>query len=178
MTTTKVSVRTRWQWRFCIIPMTRQKLKGTYGTGFKAPTLTELFVNNPAIGQIGNPNLKPEKPRLRLRFRAAAVQRPGPLRCNVLPQRLTDLIVNQCKVVGFVFTCTNNNVGQAETHGYEAFAAAVLNDQWKVRGDYTYTSTRDLTTNLGLLRRPAHNTARRRFGRRSRASRYPQRCCM
>ena len=43
-----------------IVPGTETKLKATYGTGFKAPTLVELYVNNPSIFQIANPNLKPE----------------------------------------------------------------------------------------------------------------------
>ena len=53
----------RTTWRLApvfIVPGTETKLKATYGTGFKAPTLTELYVNNPAIGQIANPNLMPE----------------------------------------------------------------------------------------------------------------------
>ena len=50
-------------WRLApvfIVPGTETKLKATYGTGFKAPTLTELYVNNPSIFQFANPNLLPE----------------------------------------------------------------------------------------------------------------------
>jgi vitamin B12 transporter len=138
-----------------IVPVTETKLKGTYGTGFKAPTLTELFVNNPSIGQIANPSLRPEISRGydygfeqpvfndRLRFGATYYR-----------NRITDLVTTQFDPTTFTFAYMN--VGQAETHGYEAFAAAVINSQWKVRGDYTYTGTRDLTTDLGLLRRPGH----------------------
>ena len=38
-------------WRIApafIVPGTDTKLKGSYGTGFKAPTLTQLYVNNPS----------------------------------------------------------------------------------------------------------------------------------
>lgn len=35
-------------------------MKATYGTGFKAPTLTELYVNFPAFNSVANPNLAPE----------------------------------------------------------------------------------------------------------------------
>jgi vitamin B12 transporter len=138
-----------------IVPVTDTKLKGTYGTGFKAPTLTELFVNNPAIGQVANPNLRPEisrgydygfeQPVLNGRFRFGA---------TYYRNHIADLVTTQFDPTTFTFHYMN--IGQAETHGYEAFAAAVLNEQWKVRGDYTYTNTRDLTTELGLLRRPAH----------------------
>jgi vitamin B12 transporter len=51
------------------------------------------------------------------------------------------------------------NVAKAETHGYEVFATAKLSTQWSVRTDYTYTNTRDLSTDLGLLRRPAHKSS-------------------
>jgi vitamin B12 transporter len=50
---------------FCIapallIPETDTKLKGSVGTGFKAPTLAELFQNFLSFNFFGNPNLKPE----------------------------------------------------------------------------------------------------------------------
>jgi vitamin B12 transporter len=35
-------------------------LKGSVGTGFKAPTLAELFQNFSSFNFFGNPNLKPE----------------------------------------------------------------------------------------------------------------------
>jgi vitamin B12 transporter len=44
-----------------IIPFTETKLKASYGTGFKAPTLSDLFQNFPDFGFFGNPNLKPEQ---------------------------------------------------------------------------------------------------------------------
>ena len=66
-------------WRFAptfIVPVTETKLKFTYGTGFKAPTLTELYVNFPAFNSVGNPNLAPETSSgIRRRLRAAAAAR-------------------------------------------------------------------------------------------------------
>ena len=44
-----------------LIAETDTKLKASYGTGFKAPTLNELFVSLPAFNFFANPNLKPEK---------------------------------------------------------------------------------------------------------------------
>jgi vitamin B12 transporter len=148
-------------WRIApafIVPGTETKLKASYGTGFKAPTLTELFVNNPAIGQVANPALRPEISRGydygfeqplfndRLRFGVTYFR-----------NRITDLITTQFDPATFTFSYMN--VGQAETRGYEAFVVALLNDQWKLRADYTYTGTRDLSTDLGLLRRPAHKAS-------------------
>src|SRR6476660_5763253 len=44
-----------------IVPFTETKLKGSFGTGFKARTLTQLFVSLPAFFFFANPNLKPEE---------------------------------------------------------------------------------------------------------------------
>jgi vitamin B12 transporter len=43
-----------------LIPETDTKLKGSVGTGYKPPTLAELFQNFPSFNFFGNPNLKPE----------------------------------------------------------------------------------------------------------------------
>jgi vitamin B12 transporter len=43
------------------IPVTETKLMGSVGTGFKAPTLSELYQNFPAFDFVANPNLKPEE---------------------------------------------------------------------------------------------------------------------
>ena len=44
-----------------IVPWTDTKLKASYGTGFKAPTLNQLFVSFPAFNFFANPNLLPEE---------------------------------------------------------------------------------------------------------------------
>ena len=43
-----------------LIPETGTKLKGSVGSGFKAPTLDELYDSYPAFGFFANPNLRPE----------------------------------------------------------------------------------------------------------------------
>jgi vitamin B12 transporter len=141
-----------------IVPVTATKLKGTYGTGFKAPTLNELFVNNPAIGQVANPNLRPEISHgYDYGFEQPLFNDRVSFGATYYRNQITDLITTQFNPTTFTFVYMN--IGQADTHGYEAFAAAVLNNRFKVRTDYTYTNTRDLSTNLGLLRRPAHKVS-------------------
>src|SRR3954454_21806224 len=44
-----------------VVPQTNTKLKASYGTGFKAPSLTQLFVSFPAFNFFANPNLQPEE---------------------------------------------------------------------------------------------------------------------
>jgi vitamin B12 transporter len=137
-----------------IVPGTETKLKASYGTGFKAPTLSQLFVNSPSFGQLANPNLAPElskgydvgfeQPLLNDRFRFGV---------TYYHNDISDLLVNQFDPV--TFTATYMNIGHATTQGIEAFANAVINDQLRVRADYTYTDARDADTGLRLLRRPA-----------------------
>jgi vitamin B12 transporter len=141
-----------------IVPGSETKLKGSYGTGFKAPTLTELYVNNPSIGQVANPNLRPEisngydygfeQPLFNDRFRLGA---------TYFHNDITNLITTQFNPATFTFIYIN--IGSAETHGIESFASATLSEQFKVRADYTWTATRDKATDLGLLRRPAHKAS-------------------
>src|SRR5207248_8801374 len=51
-------------WRIApayLVPNLGTKLKASYGTGFKAPSLTQLFVSFPAFNFFANPNLQPEE---------------------------------------------------------------------------------------------------------------------
>jgi vitamin B12 transporter len=148
-------------WRIApvfIVPDTDTKLKATYGTGFKAPTLTELYVNNPSFGQMANPNLLPEtsegydfgfeQPLLNDRIRFGV---------TYFNNDIKNLIVNQYN--GASFTSTYMNVGQAKMYGVESFASAVLSKELKVHADYTAAFTKDETTDLGLLRRPGNKAS-------------------
>jgi vitamin B12 transporter len=137
-----------------LLPVTGTKLKASYGTGFKAPTLSQMFVDFPAFFFFGNPNLKPEEgtgydvgfeqPLLSDRVRFGA---------TYFHNDIKNLIVVNSTFDSYA------NVGQAITEGVETFAAAVLTDRLKVRGDYTYTRAVDATTGLALLRRPKHKAS-------------------
>jgi len=148
-------------WRIApsfIVPGTDTKLKATYGTGFKAPTLTELYVNNPSFLVVGNPSLQPEtsrgydagfeQPFFHDRFRIGA---------TYFHNDITNLIEGVTDPTTFVSTYVN--VGQATTQGAEAFAALVLSNRVNLRVDYTYTEARDDLTGLELLRRPQNKAS-------------------
>src|SRR5581483_8276175 len=145
-------------WRLApavIAPTTETKLKATYGTGFKAPTLYMLFVNDPSIGQIANPNLVPEtsvgydygfeQPLFNDRVRFGVTYYRNDVR------NLLNNVFN-----GASFTFSYANVGHAVMDGTESFITATVTDELKIRADYTTTRTRDLSTDLGLLRRPGN----------------------
>ena len=141
-----------------IVPWTDTKLKATYGTGFHAPTLTELYVNNPSFMVVGNPNLLPEtsegydfgfeQPLLHDRLRFGA---------TYFHNDITNLIEGTTNPTTFVSTYVN--VGQATTYGVESFAALALANGLNLRADYTYTEARDDLTGQELLRRPKNKAS-------------------
>jgi vitamin B12 transporter len=134
-----------------ILPFTETKLKATYGTGFKAPTLSQLYVSFPSFNFFANPNLRPEEskgydygfeqPFFYDRFRIGL---------TYFQNNITNLITANAAFTSWT------NIGTAKTSGYEAFASAVITDRLKVRADYTYTKAIDAILDLELLRRPRH----------------------
>ncbi len=124
------------------MPWTDTILKASYGTGFKAPTLNQLYVSYPAFFYFANPRLQPEQsrgfdvgfeqPLLDDRFRFGA---------TYFRNRIKDLINTQFDPA--TFTSTLVNLGSGKTYGVEAFAQARVFDQLTIRGDYTYTVARD-----------------------------------
>ncbi len=141
-----------------IVPGTETKLKATYGTGFKAPTLVELFVNNPSIFQVANPNLLPETSTgYDVGFEQPVLNGRVSFGVTYYENNVKNLIINVFN--GATFTANYQNVGRARTYGTESFVSATVTDQFKVRFDYTTTHTRDESTDLGLLRRPGNKTS-------------------
>ena len=140
-----------------LVPWTETKLKASYGTGFKAPTLNQLFVSFPDFFFNANPNLLPEESTgYDVGFEQPLFDNRVRLGATYFHNDIKNLIVfARDPVRGFPFT-TNINVGRAETSGVEAFVTVKPVDWLWFRADYTYTDAFDATTNLRLLRRPRH----------------------
>ena len=136
-----------------IVPFTETKLKGSYGTGFKAPTLSQLFVSFPEFFFFANPNLKPEES---VGYDAGFEQPLFNDRVRFGSTYFHNDITNLIQPVfdSATFTSTNTNIGSAKTEGTENFVAANITDRVRVRADYTFTRAVDVTTGLELLRRP------------------------
>ena len=137
-----------------LIPKSGTKLKGSYGTGFKAPSLTQLFVSFPAFNFFANPNLQPEESE---GFDFGFEQSLGGERvlfgATYFHNDITNLIAPNASFTSL------ENVGAATTEGVETFLALAVTDRFKVRADYTYTDAVDDTTGLELLRRPKHKAS-------------------
>ncbi len=133
---------------------TGTRIKGSYGTGFKAPSLQQLYGENffGSIGTFkGNPDLRPETSRAwdigfeqpllgeRLRFGA-----------TYFDIRIDDLIDYNSGFTSLI------NIDKAKTRGVEAFVALRPMDALSLRADYTFTIAEDETSGALLLRRPKH----------------------
>jgi vitamin B12 transporter len=152
-----------------IVAQTDTKLRASYGTGFKAPPLEDLFVNIPNEF-IANPNLKPEEssgwdvgfeqPLANDRFRFGS---------TYFRNDIKNLIADVASTTPGVETVANIN--RASTFGFENFAAWQISSRLNLRADYTYTVAKADSTNAcdtfiippcsgqQLLRRPKNKAS-------------------
>lgn len=138
-----------------VVPGTDTKLKASIGTGFKAPSLTQRFVDFPFFDFFANPNLKPEEslgwevgfeqPFMNDRFRVGV---------TYFHNDITNLIQGTFDPITFISSV--DNIGQATTSGVEVFARWSVTDRFGLRADYTYTEAQNDDTGQQLLRRPKH----------------------
>jgi vitamin B12 transporter len=126
------------------------KLKASVGSGFKAPTLSELFQDFPPFF-FANPNLKPESS---VGYDLGIEQGSGGGMVRIgatwFYNRIRDLITTD--VTGTTYA----NVGRASTDGVESFLAYQPVRQLTLRLNYTYTEATDGVLHEELLRRPKH----------------------
>jgi vitamin B12 transporter len=126
------------------------KLKASIGSGFKAPTLSQLFQNFPPYFY-ANPNLQPETS---VGWDAGFEQgvAAGAVRfgATYFHNRIRNLIDSNDTDTSYA------NIGKATTEGVESFIEAHPFRQLSVRLDYTYTEATDDILDQELLRRPKH----------------------
>ena len=127
-----------------LIPETDTKLKASTGTGFKAPSLYQLY------SQYGYAGLQPE----RSRSWDAGIEQ------DFFGRKATLGVVYFHDDVGSLidFNSGTNlyyNVGRTRSQGAEATAQAVPSKTLTLKGNFTYTDARDLDNNTALARRPA-----------------------
>ncbi len=137
-----------------LIPETGTKLKGSVGTGFKPPSLTELFVSFPAFNFFANPNLKPEESLgYDLGFEQAVLADRVRFGATYFHNDIDNLIAINASGTSDI------NIGKATTYGVESFLAYRPVDPLTLRGDYTYTMAQDAILHEELLRRPKHKAS-------------------
>jgi vitamin B12 transporter len=131
-----------------IFKASRTKIRASLGTGFKSPSLYQLYAPGTAFGPIGNDGLRPERsvgwdagveqPFFDGRARAALTYFHNDF------QDLIDFSVTE----GYI------NIGRAETKGVEVELSARPREPLSIALIYSRQDARDKTRGTPLLRRP------------------------
>ena len=140
-----------------IVPSTDTKLKASYGTGFKAPSLEDLYASFLPYF-VSNPALKPEEsagwdagfeqPIDHDRFRFGSTYFRNDIR------NLIELVATSTPGQSSLA-----DVDVASTFGFENFAAWSVSKSLNLRADYTYTVAKDDITGQQLVRRPKNKAS-------------------
>jgi vitamin B12 transporter len=132
------------------IKETGTRLRGAWGTGFRAPTINDLFFPN-----FGNPSLEPERSES---YEFGVDQRLWKDRVRL---GFTFFHNEFRNLIQFAFDAATNqflpfNVGRAQTEGVEFSVEADPVDWLSAYLNYTYTDTEDITNDLPLRRFAPH----------------------
>ena len=134
-----------------LINDTGTKIKASVGTGFKSPTLSQMFQNFPDFNFFGNPNLKPESSLgYDLGFEQGLSGDIVRFGATYFRNNIKNLIADNTDFTSLT------NVGRAVTDGVESFLSYQASKNLDVRLDYTYTQATDQIAHQELLRRPKH----------------------
>lgn len=136
-----------------LIESTGTKLKAVYGTGFKAPTLVDLY--DPLYG---NKNLKSETSKS---WEAGFEQYLFDYTSLLDVTYFSNTFAN---MFGYDSNYVTINIGKAQTDGLEFSFTENLNSSFKVNASYTFTNAKDKTPgspveNLQLIRRPKNSAS-------------------
>ncbi|MCM8831960.1 MAG: TonB-dependent receptor [Candidatus Omnitrophica bacterium] len=126
-----------------LISQTGTRLKANWGTGFKAPSLYQLYSN------YGSPELKPDESKS---YDFGFEQN---LFDNKVSFGLTYFNNDFKNMIDWdSATSKYKNIGKAETKGWELETKFLPFDTFTIGANFTYTDTKDETTGSQLLRRP------------------------
>jgi vitamin B12 transporter len=146
-----------------LIPGTETKIRGSRGTGFRAPSLDELYGAYPSLGlpNYGNPNLLPEESKswdvgieqgfLGGRFKLGATY--FSIDTENLITFVSDPVTFECGAF-----CLVNAPGTTRREGVELTAAAKISSGITITAGYTYTDT-ERADGTRLVRVPRHALA-------------------
>ncbi len=135
-----------------VIKETGTRLRGSAGTGFRAPTFNDLF-----FPDFGNPNLLPERSQTwDAGFDQSLWQNRVRLTFTWFATHFTDAITC-CVVLPTAPFGGPVNAGKARSKGVESSAEVDILPSLVASFTYTYTDTDNLQTNRPLARIPRHS---------------------
>ncbi len=132
------------------LPELQARVKATAGSGFKAPSLYQLYAPESVFGPVGNEHLRPE----RNTGWDAAVEKEFGQRLSL---SLTYFETRYRNLIQFYYGSGYQNVGRASTRGVEASLQANLLPSLTLRGSWTHLRASDLDSGSPLLRRPENS---------------------
>ena len=136
-------------------------VRASYGEGFKAPTLYQLF------SDYGNSALVPETSRSyeagveqalidrRLRFGVTFFRRRTTNQIDFFSCYGINAAIN-LKCIGHAFDGYYDNIAKSRARGIETWLELHPSEALSVTANYTWVDSRNAVTNLALLRRPHH----------------------
>ena len=128
-------------------PGQQARFKFTLGTGFKAPSLYELYAPPDNLGPIGNISLEPEK---NLGWDAGVEKT---LFTNLILS-LTYFEMRFKNLIQFYYGTGYENIGRARNRGLEFSLRASLTRNLDLTACWTHLQARDIDHETDLLRRP------------------------
>ena len=138
------------------------RVKFNFGKGYKAPSISELYLNmfhtTPmgVLNIVGNPNLKPEtSTSLDVALEAERGKTFG--KASYYHTRVRNLIDShriQSDVVGVSQRHQYYNVGKAKIQGFEVTLGHKITDKFTVKGTYNLVDAKDMSTHERLSNRP------------------------
>ncbi len=137
------------------------RIKFNVGTGYRAPTLYELYANmvksmgGTTVNIVGNPDLQPEKS---FDVDVAFEGESGKANYKVSPfyNRIKDMMSTHTEVVGSAYNSYYVNLNKAEIYGTEAELGYNFDEHWSAMANYTYLSAKDKDTDERLEGRAKH----------------------
>jgi vitamin B12 transporter len=144
------------------VPEIYTTFRTSYGTGYKAPSLSQLN----AIAPGGNPNLKPEESRgADIGFETSLCDDRFIVGSTFFWNEVDDLIIGVFDPMTFTFL--NFNIDKSEALGVETTVDVEIVKNLRFSGNYTYTHTEakgnpagfGIANGTRLLRRPTHKAS-------------------
>ncbi|HKD46649.1 MAG TPA: TonB-dependent receptor [Rhizomicrobium sp.] len=135
------------------ISATGTRLHATYGTGFKAPSLDQLFESFPTFGFFANPDLKPETSQ---GYDVGVDQTLAGVKGGIT--WFHNDIKNLIEIDPVTFA-NDINIGRARTEGIESYLSWQPLETLMLRADYTYTEAEDADLHEELVRRPKNKVS-------------------
>ena len=139
------------------------RFKANYGKGYKAPTLSELYmVMNRAMGVAtvhveGNPNLQPEE-TISYDFSIEADKGANFGKLTYFNNKVSNLIDTESTQSGNKYWSKYINVGKAQINGVELEIGRHLNDRWTIKATHNYLDAVNKMTGTRLNNRAQNMT--------------------